>query len=200
MKIPLPDEKKKKPKILSRKRPYAIDASVVRIMKNRKILEYQQLDISLEEQRAPLKEKMIMADPFTSNAQPPSGEELTKPLHLYAKYSDTSEDSDSYDDEYPPEDDFQLLDQWSWRPLRCNCVDKFHRTKIYEVKVKANSCTVAECLELLKRIGRENRFIARSVESARLFFAELNKEDAHKLKGLDEICYAFPRDDRAFHL
>ncbi|KAK1367414.1 hypothetical protein POM88_042975 [Heracleum sosnowskyi] len=78
--------------------------------------------------------------------------------------------------------------------------DQFHRPEIYEVRVKANSCTVEKCLELLKEIGREKRFIARSVGSARLFFAELNKEDADKLKGLDEICDVFPHDDRMYPL
>ncbi|KAK1367406.1 hypothetical protein POM88_042967 [Heracleum sosnowskyi] len=84
-----------------------------------------------------------------------------------------------------PANDRKLL-MWCTRPLRLNRADQFHRPEIYEVK--ANSCTVEKCLELLKGIGREKRFIARSVESARLFFAELNKEDADKLKVKANSC------------
>ncbi|KAK1367417.1 hypothetical protein POM88_042978 [Heracleum sosnowskyi] len=96
-----------------------------------------------------------------------------------------------------PADDRKLL-SWCKRPLRLNGADRFHRPEIYGVRVKASSCTLEKCLELLKGIGREKRFIARSVESASVFFAELNKEDTDKLKGLDEICTVFSPDDRLY--
>ncbi|KAK1380337.1 Cullin 1 [Heracleum sosnowskyi] len=50
IKIPVPDEKKKVTEDVVKKRPYLIDASVVRIMKKRKILEYQQLAMECVEQ------------------------------------------------------------------------------------------------------------------------------------------------------
>lgn len=66
--------------------------------------------------------------------------------------------------------------------------------------VNADSCTVEECLELLKRIGCDNRFITNSVESARLFYAELNEDEAVKLRGLKEIRSAHARKDLLFDL
>lgn len=126
--------------------------------------------------------------------------EFMEPLHVFVDESDSSDSDDGYC--MYAKDDFELLRR-CWRPLRWNCVDNGLRrpkVKIYEVKVKAKSCTVEECLELLKRIGLENQFIACSVESVNLFFAELNKEDAKKLKGLGEIRHVFPRDDRVFEI
>ncbi|KAK1361582.1 hypothetical protein POM88_046056 [Heracleum sosnowskyi] len=78
----------------------------------------------LEEERVPLKEKMILVDSFTFNAESPSEElQLMEPFQIYVEDSDTS--GDGYD-KYP-EDDFELLDQWCRRPSRWKCVDKFHR-------------------------------------------------------------------------
>lgn len=56
------------------------------------------------------------------------------------------------------------------------------RREIYHVVMEAKRVTVEDCLELLKGIGCESRFIACSVEKADLFFAELNKDDATRLK------------------
>lgn len=52
MKIPLPpvDEKKKVIEDVDKDRRYAIDASIVRIMKSRKVLGYQQLVMECVEQ------------------------------------------------------------------------------------------------------------------------------------------------------
>ena len=52
MQIPFPavDEKKKIIEDLDKDRPYAIDASIVRIMKSRKVLGYQQLVMECVEQ------------------------------------------------------------------------------------------------------------------------------------------------------
>ncbi|KAL8094584.1 hypothetical protein AgCh_036206 [Apium graveolens] len=72
--------------------------------------------------------------------------------------------------------------------------------QVYEVKVKSDTWTVEYFLQLLKRIGcPETRFIACSVESPDLFFAELDKEDADKLQALGETWYAGRRADWAFH-
>jgi len=52
MQIPLPpvDEKKKVIEDVDKDRRYAIDASIVRIMKSRKVLNYQQLVMECVEQ------------------------------------------------------------------------------------------------------------------------------------------------------
>ncbi|XP_074380733.1 uncharacterized protein LOC141721633 [Apium graveolens] len=99
-----------------------------------------------------------------------------------------------------PQNDFQVL-AWCGRPT-WSYFDQFRLNKleVYEVKVKSDNFTVEYFLQLLKQIGcPETRFIACSVESPDLFFAELDKEEASKLQALGETCYAGRRADRAFH-
>lgn len=93
-----------------------------------------------------------------------------------------------------PGNDIELLDMCPI-PMNWSCVGNSSPSEIYHVEVNADSCTVEECLELLKRIGCDNRFITNSVESARLFYAELNEDEAVKLKGLKEIRRVYPRKD-----
>lgn len=67
LQIPLPhvDEKKKVIKDVDKERQYAIDASIVRIMKRRKVLDHQQLVMECVEQLS-LSFKVYMCNSFTS--------------------------------------------------------------------------------------------------------------------------------------
>ncbi|KAK1358596.1 hypothetical protein POM88_043070 [Heracleum sosnowskyi] len=85
-----------------------------------------------------------------------------------------------------PQDDIELLDwlEESRPSLRHRySVDKFNQLEIYTVKVDTDKVTVEKCLELLKGIDCESRFLACSVEKPYFFFAELNEDDATRLKG-----------------
>lgn len=97
-----------------------------------------------------------------------------------------------------PEDDIELLECCCRPSNRCYVCGKFEKTKVYHVDVEDDSCTADECIELLKKIGCENRFIACSVERANLFYAELNKDDAARLKGVKGILDVFPRGEIYF--
>ncbi|KAK1358598.1 hypothetical protein POM88_043072 [Heracleum sosnowskyi] len=91
-----------------------------------------------------------------------------------------------------PQDDIELLD-WlkESRPSLRNrySVD----LEIYKVKVDADKVTVEKCLELLKGIECESRFLACSVEEHSFFFALLNEDDATRLKASDEISGIYRR-------
>ncbi|KAK1352235.1 hypothetical protein POM88_053499 [Heracleum sosnowskyi] len=91
-----------------------------------------------------------------------------------------------------PQDDIELLD-WlkESRPSLRNrySVD----LEIYKVKVDADKVTVEKCLELLKGIDCESRFLACSVEEPSFFFALLNEDDATRLKASDGISGIYRR-------
>ncbi|KAK1385134.1 hypothetical protein POM88_022869 [Heracleum sosnowskyi] len=88
---------------------------------------------------------------------------------------------------------FLSYDEWCFAPLKRMVFCPIPPGLIYHVEVNADSCIVEECLELLKRIACDDRFITCSVESARLFYADLNEDEAVKLKGLNEIHSVYPR-------
>ncbi|KAK1352237.1 hypothetical protein POM88_053501 [Heracleum sosnowskyi] len=60
-------------------------------------------------------------------------------------------------------------------------------------KVDADKVTVEKCLELLKGIDCESRFLACSVEEPSFFFALLNEDDATRLKASDGISGIYRR-------
>ncbi|KAK1358625.1 hypothetical protein POM88_043099 [Heracleum sosnowskyi] len=72
--------------------------------------------------------------------------------------------------------------------------------EIYYVVPRADKVTEEECVELLKGIGCESRFIACSVEEPSLFFAELNEDDATRLKASGGIKCTYPRRHLSFLL
>ncbi|KAK1358631.1 hypothetical protein POM88_043105 [Heracleum sosnowskyi] len=94
-----------------------------------------------------------------------------------------------------PRNDLELL-----RCLREDYADTSPELEIYYVVPVADKVTEEECLELLKGIGCENRFIACSVEEPSLFFAELNEDDATRLKASGGIKCTYPRRRLSFLL
>uniref|UniRef100_A0A162A5R4 Uncharacterized protein n=1 Tax=Daucus carota subsp. sativus TaxID=79200 RepID=A0A162A5R4_DAUCS len=67
--------------------------------------------------------------------------------------------------------------------------------EIYHVVVEAESGKVEDFLKVLKGIGCESMFIACSVERANRFFAELNEDNATRLRDSSGISDVYSRDE-----
>ncbi|XP_063938497.1 uncharacterized protein LOC108197737 isoform X2 [Daucus carota subsp. sativus] len=128
--------------------------------------------------------------------------DISRVPRIFLEYDDgLGEEGEEEDGVYLfPGNDVELLDMTPRPMMLPRVVGISKPSEIYLVDVKADSCTVEECLELLKRIGCDNKFITNSVESARLFYAELNEDEAVKLKGLNEIDEVYRRRDLLFDL
>ncbi|WOH02393.1 hypothetical protein DCAR_0521782 [Daucus carota subsp. sativus] len=96
-----------------------------------------------------------------------------------------------------PEDDDELLSLCSNRssPRMRWIGGKFDQTEIYHVVVEAESGKVEDFLKVLKGIGCESMFIACSVERANRFFAELNEDNATRLRDSSGISDVYSRDE-----
>ncbi|KAK9669798.1 hypothetical protein RND81_13G154900 [Saponaria officinalis] len=138
------------------------------------------LSQSKNESPAPLLKKQRLND-SVSDGGGSSNSDLKEKEDLD---TDSDEDFDPYDD-----NDVLQWGQYSWRRA-----DRLYGRQVYCVGVDGESpCEESKCLELLDEIGCMDRYLGCSVEMSRVFFANLIKDEAARLQGLDGVEGVIPR-------
>ncbi|KAK9669801.1 hypothetical protein RND81_13G155000 [Saponaria officinalis] len=145
------------------------------------------------ESPAPLLKKQRLNDSVSdgngsSNSDLEEKEEMD--AHLTAFYEAKQSYTDS-DEDFEPYDDNDVLQwgQYSWRRA-----DRLYGREVYCVVVVGESPREeSKCLELLDEIGCMERYLGCSVEMSSVFFANLIKDEAARLEGLDGVHRVIPR-------
>ncbi|KAK9669794.1 hypothetical protein RND81_13G154700 [Saponaria officinalis] len=98
-------------------------------------------------------------------------------------YTDSDEDFEPYDDN----------DVLQWGPYSWRRADRLYGREVYCVVVARECpCEESNFLELLDEIGCTERYLGRSVETDCVFFANLIKDEAARLQGVDGVHRVIP--------
>ncbi|XP_074320780.1 uncharacterized protein LOC141657438 isoform X2 [Silene latifolia] len=95
--------------------------------------------------------------------------------------SSSNDDIEMEYDNYVTDNDLLDWGPYSWRR------DRWKKREVYVIVVEGESREESRCLELLKEIGCEERFLGCSIEMDFAFFARLNKDEATKIQGLKGV-------------